>query len=95
MFWTEASRSPKPVLLTTANDNPNGADALFQVGDRLRQKIARRVAGAGVVVAALLAKAPERKRRGQMDGRHHAAGGVVTFKTGTHGLGLLCRRRTD
>src|SRR5471032_2100769 len=50
-------------------------------------------AGACVVVAALLAEGAKCEGRGQMDGRHDAAGGVITLKPSTHRLRLLLNRR--
>ena len=62
----------------------HGAGALLELGECLAEQVARRVARAGVIVGALLAEAAEGERGGQVQGRHHAAGLIVTLDAGAH-----------
>ena len=60
------------------------AGALLELRQRLPEQVARRIAGAGVVVLALLAEAAEGERRGQVQRRHDAAAVIVTLDAGAH-----------
>jgi hypothetical protein len=51
------------------------------------EQVARRVAGARVVVLALVAEAAEGEGRGQVDRRHDGAGDLVGLEAGAHGAG--------
>ena len=57
-----------------ARGGDHGAGAAFQIGERVAEQIARRIAGARVIVGALLAVAAKGVGRAQVDRRHHRAG---------------------
>ncbi len=65
--------------------------AQLEIGERLRKQVAGRIPGARVVVAALLAEAAERERRGQMDRRHDGARRIVALESRANGLRYLVR----
>jgi len=69
----------------------DGAAPLLELRERGRQQVARGVARAGVVVAALLAKATKGKRRGEMQRGHDTTGCIVAFDAGAHRLRDLTR----
>jgi hypothetical protein len=69
--------------------------ALLELGQGAAQQIARRIAGARVVVSALLAEGAERKCRSEMQRRYDAAAGIVAFDAGAHGLGDLADAAVD
>ncbi len=74
-----------------AGSGDDSTDPELEIRKRLSQKIARRIPGASVVVAAFLSEAAEGKGRRQMDRRHHRAGLVVAFQARAHGLRDLVR----
>ena len=65
------------------------ADTQLEIRDRLAEQVARRIAGARVVVTALVAEAAEREGRSQVDRRHHRSGVIVTFEARAHRVGDL------
>ena len=67
-----------PVAVTTA------PAPLLELGQRLAEQVAGRIARAGVVVGALLAEAAEGERGGQVQRRHDAAAVIVTLDAGAH-----------
>src|SRR3954471_7396148 len=60
------------------------ASAAFQFRQRVREILARRVASASIVVAALLPEAVEGKRRREMDRRDNRAVMQICRDSGTH-----------
>ena len=77
----------RPVQVTTAPAPPSRS------ASALREQIARRIAGARVVVLARLAVAFEGEIRRQIDRRHHRAVLRIRFEPGAHrtrGHGLSC-----
>ena len=72
-----------------AGDDP--ARAAFEIGERLGQQVARRIARAAVVVLAFVAEAAEREGRREMERRHDRTRHVAAFEARAHGAGVQGR----
>ena len=63
-----------------AGAGDDGARAAFEIGERLGQQVARRIARAAVVVLALVAEAAKRVGGRKMQRRHHRAGHIAVSR---------------
>ena len=74
-----------------AGSRDDGARAAFEIGERIGQQVARRIARAAVVVLALVAEAAEGVGRREVQRRHHGAGHVAILEAGAYGAGVCVR----
>ena len=68
-----------------AGARDHSTHAFFQLAQRAREIVARRISGARVVVLPLLVEAREGERRRQMDGRHHRTMMCISRNRSAHG----------